>query len=179
MRAACNRDPASPAEAKSTVVLNARNNKSPLAIVGLDFEHTHQRPTYAIASTIDGQLFRFSLLEDSLGKEEATWGRSDIGKNPGACWSVSIHPNSNLEQFATSGIGSQVLILSSAVASFGEEKMRIDGRGEFSTCQYSPDGLTLAVASNTGHLALYDSETGDLVQIITGKSLFKIVVPPV
>ena len=137
------------------------------AIVGLDVEKTHKAPTYAISSTIDSRISRFSLREESLGKEEATWTASK-GKNAGTCWSISIHPDANKEVFATSGVGNEILVLSSATDTFGQEKMKISGRGEFSSCLYSPDGRTLAVVSNTGQLALHDSETGDLVQIITG-----------
>lgn len=144
-------------------------SRQPAAIVGLDAEKSHKAPTFAIACTIESQISRFSLLEDKLGKEEATW-TAPKNKNPGGCWSVSIHPDSEKQLFATSGVGSEILILSSAVETFGQEKMKIAGRGEFSTCLYSPDGRTLAVASNNGQLALHDAETGDLVQIITGMS---------
>lgn len=144
------------------------------AIVGLDVESSHRAPTYAIACTIESRISRFSLRDESLGKEEATW-TAPRGKHPGACWSVSIHPDASKELFATAGVGSDILVLSSAVDTFGQERMKIAGRGEFSSCLFSPDGRTLAVVSNTGQLALHDSESGDLVQIITGDITPKLV----
>lgn len=159
-------DPSQPAEPRSSMTPSTSAGRKPTAIVGLDTEKTHKDPSFALVCTLDSRISRFSLREDSFGKEEATW-IAGKGKNPGACWSVSIHPDSEKETFATAGVGNEVLILSSAVNSFGQEKRKIPGRGEFSSCLYSPDGRTLAVVSNTGQLALHDSETGDLVQLIT------------
>jgi len=164
------RDPSNPNEARSTMTPSTSEGRKPLAIVGLDAEPSHKAPSYVIACTIDSRISRFSLQDDSLGKEEASW-QAPKSKQPGGCWSISIHPNSDLAQFATSGIGSEILILSSAIETFGQEKLKINGRGDFSTCQYSPDGRILAIVSNTGQLALHDADTGDLVQLITGMSI--------
>lgn len=149
------------------MIPSTSGGRKPTAIVGLDVENTHKSPDYAIACTIESRISRFSLREDSLGKEEATWTPTK-GRNPGGCWAVSIHPDADKALFATSGVGTEVLVLSSAAETFGQEKMKIASRGEFSSVLYSPDGRTLAVVSSTGQLALHDSETGDLVQIITG-----------
>lgn len=55
-------------------------------------------------------------------------------------------------------------ILSSNVGSFGEEKYAIQGKGDFVSVRYSPNGRVLGAVNSEGQVALYDAEDGQLVQ---------------
>ena len=149
---------------------SAKKGKKAIAIVGLDAQQNALRPEFAITCTLDSVVSRFSLLQDSLGKEEASWTSDTSGsKMYGQAWAISIHPDASSSLFATSGLGGQIRLLSSNVANFGEAKSSIPSRGEFAQCSFSPDGRLLASATSEGQIALFDSETGQLVQYWTGK----------
>ena len=60
-------------------------------------------------------------------------------------------------------------ILSSNVGSFGEEKLAIQGKGDFVSARYSPNGRVLGTVNSEGQVALYDAEDGQLVQYWMGE----------
>lgn len=149
---------------------SSRKGKRPLSIVGLDVQKNTEQCAFLISCTLDSVLSRFSLVGDTIGKEEATFSLPQTkSEGYGQAWSVSIHPDPSKNIFATSGLGGKTRILSSAVENFGEEVMLIQSRGKFATCCYSPDGRILASATCEGQLALFDSETGQLLHYCTGE----------
>jgi len=147
--------------------------KKSLAIVGLDVQQNVASPEYAISCTLDSIVSRFSLKSETLGQEEATWtpsppeGSQPKKITPGQAWCISVHPDPSAERFAVSGLGGQLRVLSSDIATFGEEKLAISIKGSFSICKYSPNGKILACANNDGQVSLYDSGTGQLLQFWT------------
>ena len=60
-------------------------------------------------------------------------------------------------------------ILSSNATTFGEEKSAIQGKGDFVSVRYSPNGRVLGTVNSEGQVALYDAEDGQLVQYWMGE----------
>lgn len=142
-----------------------RKGKRPMPIVGLDVQQNVAQSSFAISATLDSFVTRWSLRDETLGEQEASWSLpgAKLAKQPGQAWSIFAHPNPATEVFATSGLSGTARVLSSSVDTFGEEKQTLASKSQFATCVYSPNGKVLATATNDGNVYLYDSETGQIL----------------
>ncbi|BGP45514.1 Ski complex subunit Rec14 [Rhodotorula kratochvilovae] len=141
-------NPAAPAAPTHTL----RAPKS-LGIVGLDVDKAEAGASFLVSNTIDSVITRWSID----GAHEA---RKAFG--PAASWDLSLNPRAGT--MATAGGEGKVMVLSSAVDTFGDELAALEATGTFGTAvEYSKSGSLLAVASDTGYVTLFDAETGALV----------------
>ncbi|KAK4701651.1 hypothetical protein P7C70_g4579, partial [Phenoliferia sp. Uapishka_3] len=131
-----------------------------LGIVGLAVDPSEGGADFLVSGSIDSVLCRWSMD----GVQEA---RKELG--PSETWGLALHPKSR--HLATTAGNATVRIMSSDVENFGEELTTMEATGTFGTSiEYSPDGRFLAVASETGHVSLFDASTGSLVSTFPAHS---------
>ncbi|GAA5895201.1 WD40 repeat domain-containing protein [Sporobolomyces salmoneus] len=148
-------NPAAPTNPARTV----RPPKS-LGIVGLDVDKSPQGASFFVSNSIDSVVSRFNLD----GVQE---GRKQLG--PAESWGLSLNPRQ--EVMATAGNEGRVKVLWASTEDFGNELATLDASGQFgSAVRYSNGGNLLAVASETGYVTLFDSETGSLVSTFPAHS---------
>ncbi|GAA5870756.1 hypothetical protein JCM16303_001578 [Sporobolomyces ruberrimus] len=148
-------NPASPATPAKTI----RPPKS-LGIVGLDIDKSTEGASYFVSNSIDSVVSRYSL-------EGVEGGRKQLG--PAESWGLSLNPRQPV--MATAGNEGKVKVLSAATEGFGDELASLEASGTFgSAIRYSNGGNLLAVASETGYVTLFDSETGSLVSTFPAHS---------
>ncbi|GJN88070.1 hypothetical protein Rhopal_001026-T1 [Rhodotorula paludigena] len=124
-----------------------------LGIVSLDVDKAESGASFVVANTLDSVITRWGLD----GTEQS---RKEFG--PAATWDISLNPRA--EHLATGGAEGKVIVMSSAVETFGDEIMALEATGTFATAvEYSLGGNLLAVASDTGYVTLFDAESGALV----------------
>ncbi|GAA5850208.1 hypothetical protein JCM3766R1_006810 [Sporobolomyces carnicolor] len=141
-------NPASPANPTKTI----RPAKS-LGIVGLDVDKSDGSSSYFVSNSIDSVVSRFDF-------DGTLQGRKQLG--PAESWGLSLNPRQPV--MATAGNEAKVKILSASTEDFGLELATLEASGSFgSAVRYSNGGNLLAVASETGYVTLFDSETGALV----------------
>lgn len=148
-------NPASAATPARTV----RPPKS-LGIVGLDIDKSPEGASYLVSNSVDSVVSRYSLD----GVQE---GRKQLG--PAESWGLSLNPRQAV--MATAGNEGKVKVMSASTEEFGNELATLDASGSFgSAVRYSNGGNLLAVASETGYVTLFDSETGALVSTFPAHS---------
>ncbi|KAL8279858.1 hypothetical protein RQP46_007708 [Phenoliferia psychrophenolica] len=131
-----------------------------LGIVGLAVDPSPAGADFLVSGSIDSVLCRWNMN----GIQEA---RKELG--PSETWGLALHPRSL--HLATSAGNATVRVMSSAVENFGEELTTMSATGNFGTSvEYSADGRFLAVASDTGHVSLFDASTGSLVSTFPAHS---------
>ncbi|GAA5929156.1 hypothetical protein JCM3775_006749 [Rhodotorula graminis] len=132
-----------------------RTLRSPkgLGVVAVDVDKHDQGASFLVSSTLDSVITRWSV--DGVHEARKTFG-------PAASWDISLHPRA--ETMSTGGADGKVLVLSSAVDSFGDELATLEAKGSFVTAvEYSKGGNLLAVATDAGYVTLFDAETGSLI----------------
>ncbi|GAA5959053.1 hypothetical protein JCM3765_006323 [Sporobolomyces pararoseus] len=131
-----------------------------LGIVGLDVDKSPEGASYFVSNSVDSVVSRYSLD----GVQE---GRKQLG--PAESWGLSLNPRQAV--MATAGNEGKVKVMSASTEDFGNELATLDASGSFgSAVRYSNGGNLLAVASETGYVTLFDSETGSLVSTFPAHS---------
>ncbi|GAA5907371.1 hypothetical protein JCM8208_007167 [Rhodotorula glutinis] len=139
-------------EAPAAPTRTLRSPKA-LGVVAVDVDKHEQGASFLVSSTLDSVITRWSID----GEHEA---RKTFG--PAASWDISLHPRA--ETMSTGGADGKVMVLSSAVDTFGDELAAPEAKGAFVTAvEYSKGGNLLAVASDAGYVTLFDAETGALI----------------
>ncbi|KAK4051306.1 Ski complex subunit Rec14 [Microbotryomycetes sp. JL221] len=115
-----------------------------LGIVSLDVDKNLQGADYLVTSSLDSVISRF----DMQGQPQ---GRKELGP--------------------AGGEGKVKVMSAEADEQFGQSLLDLEATGNFGSCvQYSQSGKLLAVASDTGYITLFDSETGQLVSTFPAHS---------
>ncbi|GAA6007866.1 hypothetical protein JCM11491_006517 [Sporobolomyces phaffii] len=148
-------NPAAPSAPARTV----RPRKS-LGIVGLDVDKDPNGAAFFVSNSIDSVVTRYAID----GVEQA---RTQLG--PAESWALSLHPTAPV--VATAGNDAKVKVLNAAAEGFGDPLATYEASGTFgSAVRYSIGGGYLAVASDTGYVTLFDSQTGALVSTFPAHS---------
>ncbi|KAM0787931.1 hypothetical protein ACM66B_006136 [Microbotryomycetes sp. NB124-2] len=135
---------------------------SSLGIVSLDVDNRidSQESQFIVTSSLDSVISRFSMQGEPQGRKEL---------GPAESWGVSLSPRSL--HMATAGEKGKVKVMSSDTDTFGHTVANMEATGNFaSVVQYSQSGRLLAVATDTGYVTLFDSETGQLVSTFPAHS---------
>ncbi|CED84130.1 FOG: WD40 repeat [Phaffia rhodozyma] len=134
-----------------------------LGIVSLSVSPSGSR---SLTNSVDGTTMLHSLDDGSLLSTHESFFQSDSdreGKSTRVDWSVSLHPEEKI--YAACGAGGKIALRNAEVGDgFGKEIKLLDsGREKFGmNCKFSPDGKLVALASETGHVYIFDVESGHL-----------------
>ncbi|WVF66299.1 hypothetical protein IAT40_001039 [Kwoniella sp. CBS 6097] len=154
----------------------------PLAISSLSSSRDGK---YALATSLDGSVVLVDVEEGiEVGRVETGREKAAEGENELPAYAAAIHPTSQC--WAWSGRSSKLAIRSisqsqdastsgsdsegsSRGALGGDEGKVVDtGRGKFGMdVQFSPDGRSLALATEQGQVIVLDTETQDIVATYT------------
>ncbi|KAG8219107.1 WD40-repeat-containing domain protein [Butyriboletus roseoflavus] len=128
-----------------------------LAIVSLSVSPDGHSVLY---NGLDGTTCLWDLTSDSIVGLHESYDRSVEGAEPS--WAVSLNPKGGTYA-GTSGSGN-VNIYSASPDSFGvRQTVLSSGRNKHGmACKHSPDGKRLALSSETGHIFIFDLESGSL-----------------
>ncbi|TNY20074.1 WD40-repeat-containing domain protein [Rhodotorula diobovata] len=141
-------DPQAPAAPTRTL-----QSQKALGVVAVDVDKAETGASFLVSSTLDSVITRWSI--DGAHETRKTFG-------PAASWDISLHPRT--ETMSTAGADGKVMVLSSAVDTFGDELASLEAKGTFITAvEYSKGGNLLAVASEAGYVTLFDAESGALI----------------
>ncbi|KAF8139095.1 WD40-repeat-containing domain protein [Boletus edulis] len=137
-----------------------------LAIVSLSVSPDGHSVLY---NGLDGTTCLWDLTSDTIVGRHESFDRSVEGAEPS--WAISLNPRGGTYA-GTSGAGN-VNIYSASPDSFGVRQAVLpSGRNKHGmACKHSPDGKRIALSSESGHVFIFDLESGSLATTYTSHAM--------